>query len=80
MESALKASIKRISSTDARSKINTLVSKAQGAVIVSVLAKSLPGLFVIVAAWIATKLHLNKRQYAKLISDMIQRDSEISVY
>jgi hypothetical protein len=79
-ESALKSAIARIPSVEARNKVHNYVSRAQNAVLFSILAKSLPGLAIIIAAWIAAKLHLNRRKYARVFSERIQRDSEIAAY
>jgi hypothetical protein len=79
-ESALKSSIAKIPSIEARNKVYKYVSSAQKAVLVSILAKSLPGLGIIIASWIASKLHLNRRKYARVFSERIQRDSEIAAY
>ncbi len=78
--STLRMSIDRIETTETRRKVSRYVWKAQNAVIMTLLAKSLPGVFIIAAAFIASKIHINRRKYAEVVSERIQRDAEIAAY
>ena len=82
--SALKMSIDRIVTVEARRKVSHYVWKAQRAVIMTLLAKSLPGvfigIFIILAVFISSRIHINRRKYAEVVSERIQKDAEIAAY
>jgi hypothetical protein len=77
--SELEMSLNKIASVSTRREVYRLVARTQKAILMSILVKSMPGLIIILGAWIAAKLHVNRHKYAKLFSDRIRKDVEIAI-
>lgn len=76
--SALRMSVEKIEAPEARRKVAHCVARAQRAVVMTLLAKSLLGVLIIAGVFAASKININRRKYAEFVSERVQRDAELT--